>query len=163
MEVDDMEKDDRVSSDELGSSPTETVITPNRNIRIDSHKAGDGYVKLELEGFTFLAAYISPNIGLDAFKLKIDALFRGTPNRGGKYIIVGDLNAKSASWESPIKDRRGAYVEEWMTQTSAASIIGKSPTFVRGSSASHIDVTLVSENFLRVLRLLCPFPSLLVL
>ncbi|KAK9887264.1 hypothetical protein WA026_021116 [Henosepilachna vigintioctopunctata] len=144
MDVDDMEKDEGVSSDQLGSSPTETaahnftwaeilangidivafsepnkklcvsnnwftdknkdvaVITPNRNIRIDSYKAGDGYVRLKLKGFTFLAAYISPNIGLDAFKLKIDALFRGTPNRVGKYIIVGDLDAKSASWGSPI-------------------------------------------------------------
>lgn len=62
----------------------------------------------------------------------------------------GDLNAKSPLWNSLVSDRRGQYWEEWIAALNLVVLNeGHTRTFVRGMSASFIDVTISSQRTAR--------------
>nr|CAI5829680.1 unnamed protein product [Callosobruchus analis] len=68
-------------------------------------------------------------------------------NNNNKVIILGDFNAKSREWGSPIEDRRGMYLAEYMAALDiVAHNTGGTPTFQRGSSESFIDITLSTQS-----------------
>lgn len=62
-------------------------------------------------------------------------------------VVAGDFNAKSSSWGSDTTDAKGEALEAF-----AASLgiwvcnVGNTPTFVRGTSVSIIDVTFASPG-----------------
>lgn len=63
--------------------------------------------------------------------------------RGKKLVIIaGDINAKSVQSGSPRNDARGRYWEEWLSEMDMTAVNTGEPTFVRGNSQSHIDVTI---------------------
>jgi len=68
----------------------------------------------------------------------------------GPVIIVGDFNSKSPEWGSPLEDRRGRALAELLA-TLGLTICneGSKPTFVRGTSESHLDLTLATQAVAR--------------
>jgi len=61
-------------------------------------------------------------------------------------VIAGDFNSKSPEWGSPIEDRRGRALADLLAALGLAVCNeGNGPTFVRGASESHLDLTLVSQ------------------
>lgn len=61
--------------------------------------------------------------------------------------MAGDFNAKSYLWGSSIEDARGTLLADLTAALDMfACNAGASPTFVRGQSKSHIDVTFASSR-----------------
>lgn len=60
-------------------------------------------------------------------------------------VVAGDFNAKSQFWGSPKEDVRGTILVDMMSALDLHVCNDGSPTFVRGQSLSHIDITLVSR------------------
>lgn len=61
--------------------------------------------------------------------------------------MAGDYNAKSHLWGSPIEDARGTLLADLTAALDMfACNAGASPTFVRGQSKLHIDVTFASSR-----------------
>lgn len=59
----------------------------------------------------------------------------------------GDFNAKSPLWGSPIEDRRGSILAEWMARMNLMVMnVGNKPTFQRDASQSIIDITIAKER-----------------
>ena len=65
-------------------------------------------------------------------------------------ILVGmDANAHSPLWGSPTADARGHLLEDWLNEQELVLLNhGGAPTFVRGASQTHIDVTFVSRKLM---------------
>lgn len=62
-------------------------------------------------------------------------------------IVADDFNAKSGHWGSIKEDARGVLLTDWMASLNLAVCNkGNKPTFVRGNSESHIDITFASNS-----------------
>nr|CAI5840390.1 unnamed protein product [Callosobruchus analis] len=62
-------------------------------------------------------------------------------------VPQGDFNAKSREWGSPIEDRRGMYLVEYMAALDiVAHNTDGTPTFQRGNSESFIHITLSTQS-----------------
>lgn len=121
------------------------VYCRNKNIGITGYAKFDGAVQIQLAGFDIYCCYISPNISLADFKKDIDNIMEEILTRNREAIVLGDLNAKSPAWGSPIEDARGAYLTEWAAVIDLVALNrGNIPTFVRGNSKSFIDITLAT-------------------
>ncbi|XP_057666046.1 uncharacterized protein LOC130899891 [Diorhabda carinulata] len=122
------------------------VLFRNRDIGVRRLQREAGYVVVELDcEITIVACYISPNVSMIEYRKTIKKIMNAvTDNKN--FLIVGDVNAKSSQWGSPINDERGDLWDDWMAQMNIIAINNKKPTFVRGTSRSHIDVTLASEG-----------------
>lgn len=61
-------------------------------------------------------------------------------------MISGDFNTKSPLWGSPREDTKGKMLAEWVcSKNLVVANVGEAPTFERGNSRSHIDVTMTTE------------------
>ncbi|XP_074028854.1 uncharacterized protein [Leptinotarsa decemlineata] len=68
-------------------------------------------------------------------------------------IVAGDFNAKSPSWNSPITDARGTYMDEALQALDIVVLNeGSTPTFTRGATASYIDVTFATQKTSRLVH-----------
>nr|CAI5863033.1 unnamed protein product [Callosobruchus analis] len=119
----------------------------NYKIEIIGKGAGEGFVWLEMQEVVIYGCYISPNIGIERY-LKFLNDLRESMRRHNKEIIVGgDFDAKSYLWCSKIEDKRGEILADWMGQDNlVVHNQGDSPTFVRGASASYIDITFSTKQ-----------------
>ncbi|CAK1596676.1 unnamed protein product [Parnassius mnemosyne] len=87
----------------------ETLIDPSR---------GRGWVAAVTGGIIVVGAYFSPNKSLadfEGFLVELGAVV-------GRYhprpvLVLGDLDAKSSAWGSPVNDPRGEVLEEWTVTT----------------------------------------------
>lgn len=124
------------------------VLFLNKNLGTVDHTAREGHVIIRFNEFHMICCYISPNISLQEYKREVDVIMQTSSNKD--RIVMGDINAKSPMWGSPVTDRKG---EHWMEWTSAQDIVvlntGLEPTFVRGDSSSYIDVTLATNKIAR--------------
>lgn len=113
---------------------------------------GEGFVRIDLEEYSIMGCYISPNIPIREYKNKVDKIIENIePSK--EMLILGDLNAKSTMSESPIADEKGLYWEEWIeSKDLTVHNSGETPTFVRGASRSYIDVTLSTNKIARKIR-----------
>ncbi|KAF5191755.1 reverse transcriptase, partial [Thalictrum thalictroides] len=106
-----------------------------------------GISRLELNGFRLYSCYCSPNIQLTEFEVFLGRLEASIREARCPVIIAGDFNAKSHEWGSPREDKKGKAMAD--LAASLGLVVcnqGKEPTFVKGASESHIDLTLVSHN-----------------
>ncbi|VEN55528.1 unnamed protein product [Callosobruchus maculatus] len=114
----------------------------NRNLHLENVISKEGYVCLVFESFRLYCCYISSNISMKQFQ-KVESVMNNCICKPGESIILGDLNAKSSRWGSPMDDRRGKYLADWM---AAFNLVvhnnGNEPTFVKGDCRSFIDVTM---------------------
>nr|CAI5820284.1 unnamed protein product [Callosobruchus analis] len=112
---------------------------------------GEGFLRVDFEAITIIAGYFSPNAPTEQFERflelnKSEVLYR----KHIKLCVLGDLNAKSIHWGSPVTAGRGRLLEEWMSELDLVVLNeGNTPTFQRGGYSSYIDVTLASQNAAR--------------
>lgn len=126
------------------------VFCRNKKVGIKKHEIGNGTIKLYFKDLVIYNCYISPNSGELAFESYIDTLMQDVRNEALDKVILGDLNAKSPLWGAARADARGEYIADWMgTNDLVVSNVGNTPTFVRGSSNSIIDITLSSPGAAR--------------
>nr|CAI5835676.1 unnamed protein product [Callosobruchus analis] len=118
-----------------------------KQCRVKNLVAKDGYLVVHASSFRIYCCYSSPNVPLQDFKRYLDDLMDDAKSVGGEYIILGDLNVKSPQWGSPIADKRGLYLSDWIAQSDlVVHNTGNKPTFSRGLTQSYIDVTISTSN-----------------
>lgn len=123
------------------------VMFTNKNIQVSDIQTEDGYISVKLRKGYIYCCYFSPNISFEDFGKRVDRLMEDVGTKRGEKIIMGDINAKSPAWGSPIEDRRGEYWNEWMAALDLAVLNdGRKPTFIRGNTKSYIDVTCSTKQ-----------------
>lgn len=69
-------------------------------------------------------------------------------SRDQKVVVGGDFNAKCPMWGSPHEYPMSEILMEWMASRNLVVMKSRDkPTFERGTIHSHIDVTMVSEEW----------------
>lgn len=79
----------------------------NGDLRQPKCHRGNGYLVLEFEEITLVGCYISPNITVAEYDIKVYVIMDTVLRNLKRTMIMGDLNAKSSTWSSPVTDRRG--------------------------------------------------------
>lgn len=98
-----------------------------------------------MEDIVLFVCYLSPNRDLESFEVYLSMLrqeIRGNNLR--RVIVMGDFNTKSPMWGSPRGCPRGRLLEEFFAEVELEVINSGTPTFIRGESQSHLDVTACS-------------------
>ena len=143
------------------SIPGYTVI---RLDRVD--KLGGGIATFIRNGIPYTNLNIKTNLDLQAIRLKLingylnvlniyvppdrsyeeqdlDPLFQ----LGHKAILLGDLNAKSRFWGSPVSNPRGEVIEKLLEKHCFVVLNDGQPTYTHyNGTQSHLDITLASQN-----------------
>ncbi|KAK9686214.1 Endonuclease-reverse transcriptase [Popillia japonica] len=121
------------------------LLLLNRGLAVVDHSVGDGHLVLRLRGFSIVCCYISPNINMTDYQHAVDNIMDRLQD--GETVVLGDINAKSPMWGAPIVDNKGTYWTEWIsTKNLIVHNTGDKPTFVRGDTKSHIDVTMSTNS-----------------
>lgn len=109
---------------------------------------GRGWVAALVEGIMVVAVYFSPNRVVAEFERFLDDVGALIGNcHPHPVLLLGDLNAKSAAWGSPVTDIRGDVLEEWALATGLMVLNrGLVSTCVRQQGESIVDVTFASHN-----------------
>lgn len=118
----------------------------NKSISVREVTSAEGHVRVQISDCHIYCCYLSPNIGFEDFRTKVDAIMEDVGRKKGEKLIIGDINAKSPLWGSPHEDRRGEYWCEWLAALDLVVVNdGKLPTFIRGNAESYIDVTCATK------------------
>jgi len=99
-----------------------------------------------LNGYRLYSCYCSPNVALSDFEDFLSALETSVRSSPRPTIITGDFNAKSREWDSPKEDNRGKSLAYLSASLGLTVCNQGQPTFVRGASESHIDLTFVTRS-----------------
>lgn len=120
-------------------------------VRINGIQRELGYVCVITETTLIISAYISPNAPLQTFKNIIISICETLrQHRHLKWIVVGDLNAKSTVWGNIRTDDRGDFLLEIIASVGLFLLNeGNTPTFVRRDRTSIPDISLCSENIVQ--------------
>lgn len=122
------------------------VYFRNRKLELRQTKAGEGYICIHMAKGALICCYSSPNIALGEFEEEVHGIMREVQG-AGECIVMGDLNVKSPLWGSPVTDKRGEHWTEWMAALDLVVLnVGNKPTFIRGRSESHIDITCATQQ-----------------
>ncbi|XP_063634886.1 uncharacterized protein LOC134805531 [Cydia splendana] len=105
-----------------------------------------GIAAAKWENIILIGTYFSPNRPLPAFERHLENLAvlirRVAPT---PVLLMGDLNAKSATWGSPITDPRGATLRDWAATMGLITLNqGNANTCVRRQGGSIVDVTFAT-------------------
>lgn len=107
---------------------------------------GQGYAWIRVKGIRIYSCFVSPNIHITDFEKYLSDLDRSIRSTDGEIIIARDFNAKHSDWDPEHNDRRGELLSSWLAALGLfVCNRGIVPTFQRGSSASIVDVTLISS------------------
>lgn len=117
----------------------------NKRIKMIGIRRSKGWTRLEIGGIEIYSCYISANIQIKEYEHILDELMYEVQKRGKEAIICGDLNAKSPHWGSPQSDKRGDMLADWISSLNLNVCNDGNPTFIRGKSQSHIDISLVTN------------------
>ncbi|XP_072376509.1 uncharacterized protein [Diabrotica undecimpunctata] len=118
----------------------------NRNLRVYKIKPEEGYVIVRMEGVPLVCCYISPNVTVGEYEMKIYKIMQEVGNTGGEYVMLRDFNAKAAEWGSPITDTHGRILTDWVGTLDLVILnTGMEPTFVRRGTGTYIDVTMATQ------------------
>jgi hypothetical protein len=129
-----------------------SLITFGGQINIYSYGSGVCFVWVETMHFFVYSVYIrpSPIINLEEFNRNLQELEQDVRFKTKNLVITGDFNSKHTVWGGEVTDKRGKALLEW---TNSMDLIllneGSSPTLVRGTGTSYIDLTMVSEGIMQ--------------
>lgn len=117
------------------------------NISVDAiGQPSPGFRWLEIKGYRLYSCYISPNVTFLEFEAFLVGLEASVRTATGPVVVAGDFNSKSPEWGSPREDRRGRALADLIAALGlAVRNEGGQPTFVRGASESHLDLTLATQ------------------
>lgn len=128
------------------------VLVRNRMCGITGSKACNGFVIVRMGSISVIACYVSPNISACEYKRSVDEIMNAARVEGRQVVIMGDINAKSPQWGSPVEDCRGEYWTGHLAQGDLVVHNDGSPTFVRRGGESHIDVTFSTQPLARKVK-----------
>lgn len=94
----------------------------NKKVGIKKQVAGMAYIIVDLGEWDLYACYISLNI------------------------------TKSPLWGSPVEDRRGQHLAEWIAGNNLIVMNDGSVTFQRGTAISHINVTIATHKLAKEIK-----------
>jgi hypothetical protein len=129
-----------------------SLIIFGDQINIYSYGSGVCFVWVETMHFFVYSVYIrpSPIINLEEFNRNLQELEQDVRFKTKNLVITGDFNSKHTVWGGEVTDKRGKALLEW---TNSMDLIllneGNSPTLVRGTGTSYIDLTMVSEGIMQ--------------
>jgi len=102
---------------------------------------------VEIKNIRFYSCYLSPNRVIGEYNDFLDRLEESIRRATVPVVVTGDFNAHSPIWGSPDEDARGSLLADMIAANSLCVCNkGNEPTFVRGNSRTHIDITMASEN-----------------
>jgi len=127
--------------------PDSKSIATTSNIPVERvGPSSPGFRWLETNRYRLYSCYCSPNVSFIEFEAFLDGLETSIRESTCPVIVAGDLNSKSPEWGSPIEDRRGRALADLVASTGLSVCNqGNRPTFLRGASESHLDLTLVTQ------------------
>lgn len=105
-----------------------------------------GFRWIQMRGLRIYSCYCSPNVALSVFEDFLNALEVSVRSSPVPVVITGDFNAKSREWGSLREDNRGKTLADLSASLGLTVCNQGQPTFVRGASESHIDLTLVTRS-----------------
>lgn len=104
---------------------------------------------MKLSGFRLYSCYWPPHssTNITEFSNFLDRLETSIRESMKPVIAAGDFNSNSGMWGSNMEDARGGLLSDLMSSLNMIVCNkGNSPTFVRGYSETHIDITFASER-----------------
>lgn len=121
----------------------------NSNLQVRRVDRGEGILTISFARFDLICCYVTPNCSDVVFEQYLNSLCTQIRAGNRRFVLLGDFNAKSPMWGSPISDRRGVVLAEAATGLGAVPINAPdTPTFVRGTTQTYIDVTFFSDTLL---------------
>lgn len=125
-------------------------VTGN-NLRVYDTGSGKGFVWIVINEVQVFSCYVSPNITLREYIEFLDGIKEALiSSQRNKFVVGGDMNAKSYAWGSHKEDDRGTALVEWVEELGLEICNqGETPTYISGEYQSIIDVTLCSRNLYR--------------
>ncbi|KAL5237090.1 hypothetical protein ACI65C_004500 [Semiaphis heraclei] len=107
----------------------------------------NGFRWLQIAGLRLYSVYWPPasSVTLTSYADFLARLEGSIRTSGVPVVLAGDFNAKSPVWCSPTTDARGEHLADMAASLNLHAANTGSPTFVRGASESHIDITFVSD------------------
>lgn len=101
-----------------------------------------GFCRVEFPDFRLYSCYWTPNCSTAEFSGILLRLELSIRTSRLPVVVAGDFNAKSRVWVSLWDDAKGSLLADLVAALDlSACYEGSAPTFVRGTSSSHIDVT----------------------
>ena len=98
-------------------------------------------------GYILSSVYLDINLPESEMLADLNRLVSYARNNNLKLVIGVDSNAHSSLWGSEEANRSGEILEEWiLTNELSVANVGRSPTFVRGNSATCVDITISSMD-----------------
>lgn len=133
-------------------SALDAAIAVDENTPLCRTGSGLGFTWVNLCGVTIFGCYISPNAPESRFNEFIQNL-RQEVRKAGKSIIIGDFNSKHHLWGSKRNDKRGKLIVEWAAEDMLTiHNNGLTPTFMRGTQTSFIDLTITTSDAAHMIR-----------
>jgi len=119
------------------------AVTQRTPLIHDGQGAGDGFAWMSFGELTAFSCYWRPGTTLQEFDGFLGHLEDAIRARGnGKIILAGDFNAWSTEWGSRVNNPRGLLLTDLVSSLGLIQAnTGSTPTFVRGTATSVIDVT----------------------
>ncbi|XP_026331173.1 uncharacterized protein LOC113238563 [Hyposmocoma kahamanoa] len=104
---------------------------------------GSGFVAARWGEAILIGVYFSPNRSLAQFQAFLETLERAVRRAAPTPVLVlGDLNAKSAAWGSPVTNARGPVLEDWAAALGLVVLNwGHANTCVRRNGGSIVSIT----------------------
>lgn len=122
----------------------------NKDFKVTNSESREGYAWAEIgREVAIYSCYCSPNVSEQEFMKTLHSIQTSISRvqKTNKCVVGGDLNAKNGMWGSPKNDKKGETLVEWLASEHLHILnSGNAPTFVRGASSSHINVTFSSAN-----------------
>lgn len=143
------------SKEKICDKQNNTVIKIcDTNLNVKSYGCGDNYTYVVINDVTIINCYISPNKNLDEFKTavtEIENRISINSNISKKFLIAGDLNAKSTVWGGKRTDSRGNHIIDTMCENNMVVVnnVASVPTFQGPRGDSYIDITVCSVALIK--------------
>lgn len=111
---------------------------------------------METESLVIYSCYVSPAVDEEELQRYLIELKRDMRKKKKEVLIGGDLNSKAYSWGSPIEDKKGRTVMEWINSEDLCILNkGNIPTFERTNGSSFIDITVCTPGIERLIEKWC--------
>lgn len=121
-----------------------------REMPVQSHGRGRGFVWARCKDVTFYSCYLTPNEAIRDFRDKIDCLEDSVLGTSGHVVVGGDFNARAVEWGMPSTNSRGKYILDFIARAGLVVLNkGNTPTCRRpGMRGTIPDITFASESLL---------------
>lgn len=103
------------------------------------------WVGIGVESILIVSCYMPSNDTMAKFKRTLKELKTLIRDNHDRVLLCGDFNARSVLWGCNTGERRGAVLDEWISEMNLIILNrGRVPTCVRPQGSSIVDLTIAS-------------------